>query len=242
MIHVQPIEQKRYLQEKSCLGLKNTLSFDLLKSRPAFNPKRQRYVATKGIHISFDINADNIKQLKALYKKLRGKEPSVYLSSYDVVASVLGQDGTYLTAYSAPLCSTLRLDKADQYYKHFEVDIYEPADFTELPETKRDIEKRLEAEHKNRKATFNALVAKDIILNELNVLGYNIYSSGDRYLGFSKVKGYNSLIKDALEYYINNKVLKNVGCKIKVCKVKNQHKYGYYDYLCDLGEVETKLK
>ena len=57
---------------------------------------------------------------------------------------------------------------------------------------------------------------------------------------FHNKKAFNALVKDALEYYLNNIVLKELGCKITVPKQKSTHGYSYDDVLCYIGDIELE--
>ena len=118
------------------------------------------------------------------------------------------------------------------------IHVYYADEFKPIPLTKLQQKKLDDIEDLRARAKVNSLFAKDILITELNKCGYDIEAYDNRYLIYNKVKGYNKLMKDALEYYLNNTIFKDVGCKVTLPKVKSTHKYGYNDVLCDLGNIE----
>lgn len=118
--------------------------------------------------------------------------------------------------------------------------IFNIDDFVKLEPTKK--EKEIKANVENRKATqkLNLLVVKDNLLKILNDKGYDCicYTGEMSTIEYKSKKGYNALVKDAIEYYLNNIVLKELGCKITVPKVKANHEYGQGDPLCYIGDIQ----
>ena len=84
------------------------------------------------------------------------------------------------------------------------------------------------------------LVVKDNLLKVLNDKGYDCicYDGEMSTIEYRSKKGYNALVKDALEYYLNNIVLKELGCKLAIPKVKANHAYGQGDPLCYIGDIK----
>lgn len=113
-------------------------------------------------------------------------------------------------------------------------------DFVKLEPTKK--EKEIKANVENRKASqkLNLLVVKDNLLKILNDKGYDCtcYTGEMSTIEYKSKKGYNALVKDAIEYYLNDIVLKELGCKITVPKVKANHEYGQGDPLCYIGDIQ----
>lgn len=246
MIIVEPITKTAYLTEFMYKCLQNHDYVDqALKNKPKLSGTEQRYVAKHGVRICFDLSDEtNLDQLTKLYTKLFGKKPTgTYLTAWEVICSCIGEKNKYCVCHTDDAVHVNIKETSDSHWKdYFECVVYTKDSFELVAETKGEIAKKKEIERKKNKAIFNYMVAKDVLLTALNNYDYNISIASNRYLYYGKVKGYNKLIKDALEYYLNNKVLKGTGCKINVSKVSNQHKYGYYDSLCDLGEAELKLK
>ena len=222
--------------------MKTTISQRLIQSKTKFEG-RLRYFATEGTHIEIDIHDQNeLNTLKQIYKNYYHKTPKGYISAAEIVEAVLGKSAVYFCLYMDNAHSINLDDASDNWYQYFDIDVYPKEAFSEVPLTKGEQEKLKVKESLDRKASFHALVAKDVLVTTLNEHEYQVSVSNNRYLYFTKVKGWNKLIKEALEYYLNNEVLKDTGCKITIPKVRNQHKYNYNDYLCDLGEIELDLK
>lgn len=247
MIRCEPVKQDAYLRQWAYDSLTRhgiTPGVDdvLSHNKPTFDiTSPKTYKATEGIRIYIDLkDKQNIKDLIALYEKFYGKKPG-YLHPEMIINSVIGDADRYLYFKDDDACSFNPKD-LNHWDTEFTCTVYTLDKFEELPLTKREQEKLAEAEKAKTKASFHAMVAKDIMVTELNKLGYDIVVYDNRYLNYGKVKGWNKLVKDAFEYYINNVVLKDVGCKINLPKVKNQHKYNFDDFLCDLGYVELDLK
>ena len=109
----------------------------------------------------------------------------------------------------------------------------------EVPLTKREQEKKKLFAEKEARRRMNAVTIKDTMTQILNENEYDLYGT-DHGISFRGIKGYNKLMKDALEYYLNNKVFKDMNIEISVPKVKNQHKYGFNDALLHFEDVIIK--
>lgn len=113
-------------------------------------------------------------------------------------------------------------------------------DFVKLEQTKK--EKEIIKNVENRKASqkLNSLVIKDNLLKILNDKGYDCtcYTGEMSTIEYNSKKGFNALVKDAIEYYLNDIVLKELGCKITVPKQKSNHEYGHNDPLCYIGDIQ----
>ena len=219
-----------------------------LTVKPKFNIAEPiNYVASEGIHIVIQLKQD-AKEIREIYKEYYKKRCPEYISGYELLEILLKDKLPAKFVFFAQdnwpksLLIDVKHPSSSNIYKQMEVTVYDFNSFTPLPLTKGQQKKVQEAETAKNKAVFHAMVAKDVMVAELNKLGYDIGVYNNRYLEFTQIKGYNKLLRDALEYYINEKVFKDVGCHIKVPKVKNQHKYGFNDFLCDLGYVELDLK
>ena len=113
-------------------------------------------------------------------------------------------------------------------------------DFVKCPQTKKELQ--ILEKVNNRKAIqkLNMLVVKDNLLKILNDKGYDCicYDAEMSTIEYKSKKGYNALVKDALEYYLNNIVLKELGCKLTIPKVAANHAYGQGDPLCYIGDIK----
>lgn len=121
--------------------------------------------------------------------------------------------------------------------------LYKLDDLKVLELTKKEKEWMEENSKKETRAKFNGMVAKDVIVDQMNKKehDYTIIVEGNRYLKCNKIRGWNKLLKDSIEYYLNNVVLKDVGCKIKVPKQTSAHKFTIKDTICDLGEAKLEF-
>ena len=109
----------------------------------------------------------------------------------------------------------------------------------EVPLTKREEEKKKIFAEREARRRMNAVTIKDTMTQILNENEYDLYGT-DHGISFRGIKGYNKLMKDALEYYLNNKIFKDMNIEISVPKVKNQHKYGFNDALLHFEDVIVK--
>lgn len=149
----------------------------------------------------------------------------------DQTVCQLGEKGFYPKGYDA---AGLYGQLADTFTFY----VYKIEDKEELPFTPKEKEYLQVLERRSRMTTLNTMAAKDVILKCLNDNGYEVeFFPTEGYFGYTKSKGWNKLVKDALEYYINNAVLKGMNCKIEVPKVPNQHKYNFTDKLAYIGDV-----
>ena len=234
-----------YIKDKAKNGYNPDVA---LIKKPKFNIAEPiTYIANEGMHVRIHLKKD-AKEIRKIYKEYYKKPCPEYISGRELLKMLLKDKMPnkfiFFTKDSWPrsILIDVKDTSASNVYQQMEITVYDFNSFTPLPLTKGQQKKIQEAETAKNKATFHAMVAKDIMVAELNKLGYDIGVYNNRYLEFTQIKGYNKLLRDALEYYINEKVFKDVGCQIKVPKVKNQHKYGFNDFLCDLGYVELDLK
>lgn len=245
MIIAEPIKQTGYIRARDYRLMRSgDANSCVLKSRPPVDERNQEiYKATHGVRIHVNPTSKvDLEQLKALYFKLHG-EPYTYgrMGLYDIVSSIIGEHNIYCV-FGTDDRYSISLSESPYANNSWDCIVYTKDSFDLVPLTKGEEQKILNIETAKTKAKFNNLVAKDIILQALNENQFGIYVVDDRYLNFKAVKGWNKLVKEAIEYYLNNAILKDTGCKIKTPKVKSNHKYCYYDYLCDLGEVDVELK
>lgn len=127
---------------------------------------------------------------------------------------------------------------------HADFIIFKMSDFHEVEYTEAENKWLAANSIKETKAKFNKLVLGDILVNELNKKenDYTISIHENRYLYCDRPRGWNKLIKDAVEYYLNNIVLKDTGCKIFMPKHPSTHKHCFKDPICDLGEVVAEFE
>lgn len=188
--------------------------------------------------IEITIHTNNKKAFLAEFKDITTKipgEPNVKLVDCYELAKKILNDGRDIFI-SEPIL--MHVYENTSKIESKTIHVYYADEFKPIPLTKLQQKKLDDIEDLRAKAKVNSLFAKDILITELNKCGYDIEAYDNRYLIYNKVKGYNKLMKDALEYYLNNTIFKDVGCKVTLPKVKSTHKYGYNDVLCDLGNIE----
>ena len=113
-------------------------------------------------------------------------------------------------------------------------------DLKPLPLTKQEQEKLKVIKEKEARRKLNAATIATTLIDILNSNGYEVGNTRDSGVYYKSIKGYNKLMKDALEYYLNDKIFKGMNVEITTPKVKNQHKYGYGDNLFNFGDVIIK--
>lgn len=113
-------------------------------------------------------------------------------------------------------------------------------DLKPLPLTKQEQEKLKVIKEKEARRKLNAATIATTMIDILNNSGYDVGNTRDSGVYYKSIKGYNKLVKDALEYYLNDKIFKGMNVEITTPKVKNQHKYGYGDNLFNFGDVIIK--
>ena len=241
MIVVEEIKKKAYLHEISKKYLHDDeINCCLTMTRPQIDEQHKvKYAAHNAVHIHIDLkDQSDLDDLYNRYENLTGEKikHKDSLNGYEVISSILGHN-TYLTFCNSYPCNVHLDAKDNKYHQEFDVIVYVEEDFEIEKNTKGEEEKIKQMEQLKSNARLNNLFIKDIIMSKLNELEYDLSISQDRYIYFTKVKGWNKLIKDALEYYMNEKIFKDLKCKVVMSKIKNSHKYCYNDNLFDLGNV-----
>jgi len=145
------------------------------------------------------------------------------------VTKVYFSNGNWIPEYD------FRLYEDDHEVK---VIIYTKSQFAPADKTKGEIEQDIKEEERNRLKPVNALFFKDNIVKVLADKGYNIQADPDVLRFSTKTKEYNKLVMDSLEYYINEVLLKDLGCKITIPKVSSQHVFRDRDILCYIGDIQ----
>ena len=108
--------------------------------------------------------------------------------------------------------------------------------------TKQEKEILAKLEDRSKMQGLNTLMVQENIVKTLNDKKYNVHvlkaNQEHTAIFFENKRSFNALIKDAVEYYLNNIVLKDLGCKITMPKQKSTHGYKYDDALCYIGDIE----
>lgn len=123
--------------------------------------------------------------------------------------------------------------------------------FSEMKEVEKNAEeqKRLEAKQlSQRKVNLNSLVVKDNLLAAFKKAGFELdtYDAGKTYRikpqdDYAPATSYNEFIETAIEFYINEGIAKDLGCKIHIAKVsrKNGHREPYDDII-DMEQIDIE--
>lgn len=121
--------------------------------------------------------------------------------------------------------------------------VFVHSDFVKLNPTKKEQAIIDNLETRKKMQNLNSIVVADNIVKVLKDNNYEVelhksnqWREHDAFF-FHDKKAFNALVKDALEYYLNNIVLKELGCKITVPKQKSTHGYKYDDVLCYVGDI-----
>lgn len=118
--------------------------------------------------------------------------------------------------------------------------------FTKCEPTKKEQTILNTLDNRKKMEKLNSMVVADNIVKVLKDNNYEVELHKPNQwrehgaFFFHDKKAFNTLVKDALEYYLNNIVLKDLGCKIKVPKQKSTHGYKYDDVLCYVGDIELE--
>ena len=124
--------------------------------------------------------------------------------------------------------------------------VFAYSDFVKLEPTKKEKAIIDKLEMRKKMQNLNGMVVADNIIKVLKDNNYEIDLEKPNQwrehaaFFFHDKKAFNALVKDALEYYLNNIVLKDLGCKITVPKQKSTHGYKYDDVLCYIGDIELE--
>jgi succinate dehydrogenase flavin-adding protein (antitoxin of CptAB toxin-antitoxin module) len=124
--------------------------------------------------------------------------------------------------------------------------VFAISDFKKCKPTKKEQEIIDTLNNRKKMQNLNNIAVVDNIVKVLRNNNYEIdlekanqWREHDAFF-FHDKKAFNTLVKDALEYYLNNIVLKDLGCKITVPKQKSTHGYKYDDVLCYVGDIELE--
>ena len=225
-----------------------------IKDYGLFTVKKNRMVDIKGVWKAteaYQLNLD-AKDMFTLLKQHKYNQPSI--STQELINHFIKEgllpDNKRLFIYNSDwhydflnVRGFFCKDEDGNAYRHDEttLTVFCADDFVQLPKTKKELE--IEKAIENRKAMqkLNNLVIKDNLLKALNDKGYECTcyeGNGMNTVRYDSKKAFNALVKDAIEYYLNDIVLKELGCKITVPKQKSNHCYGYGDILCFLGDIQ----
>ena len=120
--------------------------------------------------------------------------------------------------------------------------VFAISDFVKLKPTPKEEAAMAQMSKRTKMQSINSLLLKDTIIETLKNANYEVESNNlnDRNaaLYFKNKKNYNAMIKDAMEYYLNNVIFKGAHCRIRVPEQKPTHGYKYDDPLCYLGDIE----
>lgn len=120
--------------------------------------------------------------------------------------------------------------------------VFAISDFVKLKPTPKEKAILDKLDNRSKMQSLNTMVFKDNLLKVLKDNNYEVSlrnaTKEHSAIYFNNKKSFNALTKDAIEYYLNNIVLKDLGCKITVPKQNTTHCYKYDDPLCYIGDVE----
>lgn len=130
--------------------------------------------------------------------------------------------------------------ESPRYRPEAKLIVFSIDDFVKCKPTKKELQIIERVNDRKAAQKLNALVVKDNLLKILNDKGYEcMYYDGEMsIIQYKSKKGFNALVKDAIEYYLNDIVLKELGCKITVPKQKSNHTYCPNDPLCYMGDIK----
>lgn len=123
--------------------------------------------------------------------------------------------------------------------------------FKDMKKVKKSAEeqRRIEAQQlSQRKVNLNSLVVKDNLLNAFKKAGFELatYDAGKTFRikpqdDYAPATSYNEFIEAAIDFYINNSIAKDLGCKIHICKVsrRNGHREPWDDII-DMENIDIE--
>lgn len=248
MMMTNRTDMRRYIDESTLqYSKKHKFSIELLKNKPAFTSiSTVRYYTDEVIEVTLEE-----KDKEELLKKMTWGNITYGISLRDIVKAIFGPNAEDEYAYvDCNWTIVWEVGKKGFGYTRYSrgSKVHTPtytfwmaklSSLKEVPLTKRDEEKKQMFIEKESRRRLNAITIKDTMTQILNEKEYDVYSS-DRGISFGGIKGYNKLMKDALEFYLNNIIFKDMNLVVTTPKVKNQHKYGYNDYLLNFGDIEIK--
>ena len=248
MIITNHTDMRRYIDEGTLEYDKaHSYRIELLKNKPPLtNLTRKRYYTDEVIEITLEE-----KDKKDIVAKMTVAKTGYGASLSDVVKAIFGPKAEQEYAYVD--CEWTIVWEFSQkgfgYTRYSRGSKVKTPTFTfylaklstlkEVPLTKREQEKKKLIAEKEARRRMNAVTIKDTMTQILNENEYDLYST-DHGISFRGIKGYNKLMKDALEYYLNNKIFKDMNIEMTIPKVKNQHKYGFNDALLHFEDVIVK--
>jgi len=117
--------------------------------------------------------------------------------------------------------------------------IFHYKDFVKLPATKKEQDMLDHLANRARMKSLNNLVLKDNFLKILNDNKYNVelYKDGET-VYFKNKAGWNRLVHDAITYYLNNTILKEIKCEIVMPLYTSSHACKWSDSFCNIGDLK----
>lgn len=191
------------------------------------------YVINKKLVAKFDIN--KLKELRATIKtigqllRLIETDCGKKIVGYKII-DLTDEDARYLQYHDITMLTT-----------NCVISLWFNEDAVLCPKTKKEerLIKELNERLNNQKLV-NAFI-KDNLLLLLKEKGYEAYvlERAEHELRFTR-PGYNGLVCDAVEYYLNNKILPELGVEVKVTRParKKSHCVNDNDHLIHLGNVK----
>ena len=248
MIITNRTDMRRYVCESTLNYCKNhSYHIDLVKSKPSLTSiNGKRYYTDEVMEITLEE-----KDKKDILAKMTITKGSYGVSLYDVVKAIFGPNAEQEYAYvDCEWTIVWEFGKKGFGYTRYSMDtevktptftfyLAKLSTLKEVPLTKREQEKKKLIAEKEARRKMNAVTVKDTMIQILNENEYDLYGT-DHGISFRGIKGYNKLMKDALEYYLNNKIFKDMNVEISIPKVNNRHKYGFNDALFYFGDVIVK--
>lgn len=248
---IEPIDITGYTSAALLKEAENNkgFNFKVVKDRIPLdlnNIELSRFVATKGYVITLtEEDKQVIVDKNSMY--LTG-EAGIY-NIYDVLRVVFGAN----KIPELGLFKDERMTVFDKNIKGFypteyglnntaerKIIVFKDEDFKEMKPTDEEKEILKERDIKTADVKFKKLVAKDLILELLKKYKITYINGGD-FFTFSEIESYNKLMYDALQYYINDKLLKESNITMNIGNHPNDSIFSCNSVLCKMEDVDLNL-
>lgn len=233
------ITANRFNEEK-----KFAFYIKLNKSKPAISSICTERLYTDEI-IAITVEESDKEKINRTFNRVTGG-----MTVADIMLAIFGKDRNKKFAYITDPNEFVYAIPKPKFYTpgyygklgstEFTFYVAEISNIKPLPISKKEEEQIKVIKEKEARCKMNAATISNTLLNILNENGYDVGNTDNKGVYYKSVKGYNKLMKDALEYYLNDKIFKDMNIKITTPKVNDKHKYGYNDNLFHFGDVEIK--
>lgn len=249
---------KEYAEE-----IKRNIFLHITDANSIFHPKiikaglKTRPIDEEGVLKTNKMYQMRIGDIKPFILKWVKDNKETQVSSEDL-PEILGINDRMIFFQSDPKTKWLIYNNKYSYWEHKTWDINWVnndeylvfavfKDMEEVEKNTKEKERLAAKQLSESKARLNSLIIKDNLIAAFKDAGFNLisYDSGKTFYIANNdpntryATSYNEFIEKAIEFYVNNGIAKELGCKIHICKVPRRNGYREpYDKIIDLEHID----